>query len=308
MRFFKKKKKTLFATMVAIVCVLTVSSIWYFATPSVTKGEESPLNTEQTTEQTKEKETKEKIVLINLSTNEVTLRNGNEVLAVLPIVSQGKPGSYYETIGGSYHNDYKIALHFSSIGHVYMPYSVHLFGNYFIHGIPYYQDGTKVSSTYSGGCIRLHDADAKMVYDFVSRGTTIILTRTNEEAFAPTPTTADTFSSKEMTDLMVATISLELLTQDNEIMGTDTSTTTTTRRKLLPQLLHEGNESVSHLYAQALGETIYVEAMNQKAQALGLTNTHFTDVTSPVETSHEDYSRFMEYISTYKSYLLRTNP
>jgi D-alanyl-D-alanine carboxypeptidase len=100
---------------------------------------------------------------------------------------------------------------------------------------------------------------------------------------------------------MVAAISLEALTQDNEILGTHNEVTT--RRKLLPTLLNDNESKVSELYARSIGQDVFVDLMNQKAVSLGLSNTHFNDVTSPVVTTYEDYMRFMTYISTYKSYI-----
>lgn len=242
-------------------------------------------------------------VVVNLHTMMLDLRNGTTTLATFHIISKGKPGSYYETIGGAYENDYKIKNHFSTIGHVYMPWSVHVFGNFFIHGVPYYTDGRKVSTTYSGGCLRLSDEDAKQVYDFVKTGTPILITEGSETDFLATGTSTNTFLSIEMTRLMVATISLEVLTQDNAITDTD-GETLTTRKKLLPRLLVEGDDDISRTFARSRGEAVFVEYMNKKAKALGLTNTVFTHVDAPATTSPEDQARFLDYLSVYKSYLL----
>lgn len=239
-------------------------------------------------------------VLIHLDQMVVELRNGTTTLATLPIVSKGKPGSYYETIGGYYLNDYKTPLHFSSFGHVYMPYSVHVFGNFFIHGIPYYPNGEKVSSSYSGGCVRLNDDDAKIVYDFVDRNTPIIITQGDEYDFKPFATSTEVLRSKEITTLMVATISLEFLNQDDEIL---LPVGTTTRLELIRKLLRNDNPTINKLHAYTLGEKTFVEQMNKKAQALGLTNTTFANVIEEARTTKLEYERFMEYINTYKSYL-----
>ncbi len=289
------KRTHLFLTISILMLTVVGSGLWFMNPPVVTRGE-----TATTTTPTLEEASQEKHIVIHLDTMMLELKKGNEV-EVLPLLSQGKPGSYYETIGGTYRNDYKTPLHFSSIGHVYMPYSVHLFGNYFIHGIPYYPDGRPVSSTYSGGCIRLADENAKKVFDFVDRGTRITITR-GGETFESTKQAAKNFSSIEMTNLMVATISLEALTQDNVITDTD-GVTSTTRKTILPRLLQEGDPKVAKLYASSMGEQAFINTMNDKALALGLTNTYFSDVESPVVTTYEDYERFMTYITTYKSYL-----
>ncbi len=301
MLFVNVHKNPLFASFVLFFTAALIGGLWFIAFPYTTKGETShPVTVQETTST----EITGKHVIIYLKDMKLELKDGNTVLETLPLLSKGKPGSYYETIGGLYYNDYKTPLHFSSIGHVYMPHSVHVFGNYFIHGVPYYEDGTPVSSTYSGGCIRLEDANASKVYDFIKRGTPILITQDDEEVFTSTDKDSETLLKKDMTALMVATISLETLTQDNEITSLD-GEGTTTRKTLLPLLINEHNDDVAHRYAQALGTAGYIEMMNKKARALGLTNTTFDSVTFPATTTYQDYVQFMHYIRSHKSYLLK---
>ena len=290
--------------IISLLAFVAAGNFFFFVTPfTITRSgaKEPATGSHQTLPHNKTPLYEGDHVIVHLDTMAIELRNGSTVITTLPLVSQGKPGSYYETIGGVYKNDYKIPLHFSSIGHVYMPYSVHIFGNYFIHGIPYYPNGDRVSSAYSGGCIRLADKDAETLYTFVKRGTPIVITRGSEVDFTPTSPDASTIASEEMTRLMVATISLEVLTQDSEIYGLNDATTT--RRKLLPELLTNHSNEVPFIYADSLGRSTFVELMNQKARTLGLSNTTFTYVTEPATTSQEDYDRFIKYITTYKSYL-----
>lgn len=242
-------------------------------------------------------------LIVHLALMNIELRDGTTTLATLPIITIGKPGSYYETIGGVYQNDYKIRNHFSSIGHVYMPWSTHVFGNFFIHGIPYYENGTKVSGEYSGGCIRLTDADAKRVYDFISKETPIIVTDHSVEDFAPLATSSIRITSMDMTRLMAATISLEVLTQDDPIFD-PTTKTTTTRRKLLPRLIEDKDDRVIGVLAISRGDATFLDYMNTKARSLGLTNTHFSAINEPAETASPDMERFLAYIQNYKTYLL----
>jgi L,D-transpeptidase catalytic domain len=298
-------------TLSILVACSVISGAWYL-TPTITKAEKRIPATQETKkiDPASQKEApmtlppfhSGRYVLVNLQTEMLTLNDGTTTLATIPLISQGKPRSYYETIGGSYINDYKKVSHFSSIGHVYMPYSIHVFGNFFIHGIPYYPDGKEVSSTYSGGCIRLLTKDAKVVYDFVEKGTPIIITRKGEYDFEKTQPSPSTYSNSTMTNFMVATISLETLTQDDEVIGI--AGLPTTRREMLPLLLKNNDIRVSHHYAQTIGEQAFISLMNKKLEALGLSNTTFKDVISPVLTTKEDYARFMDYITTYKSYLL----
>lgn len=148
--------------------------------------------------------------------------------------------------------------------------------------------------------MRLNDADAKVVYDFIAKGTTIIITRSEGEHFTKTQEDNEMLS-QEMTLLMVATISLEALKQDEVVTYGNKEYT---RLSLLPALLHDKDTSVAELYANTIGEKVFLELMNKRAKTLGLSNTLFTSVTMPASTSYEDYMRFVRYIREYKSYLL----
>jgi hypothetical protein len=282
---------------IAVTLLTITGSILLFMSPfTITQAEKNTSIVPYT-----QKKKPHKYIVADLTNQTITLKEGSSVI-VLPILSQGKPGSYYETIGGLYLNDYKTPLHFSSIGHVYMPYSVHVFGQYFIHGVPYYPNGENVSTAYSGGCIRLTNDNAKIVYDFVQEGTPIIITQEQEDSFDKTDISTSTLESLKMTTLMVALVSLETLTQDNSIV--DAVGNITTRRATLSKLVLQGDFSLTGLYTKDMGEEAYLQLMNQKAEALGLSNTHFENLNSPVTTTYDDYVRFMNYISTYKSYLL----
>lgn len=280
-----------------ILLTIFITTICYASSPINTNAENKKIN-----DVSVDRTANTKTVIVNLRKNTVSLRENNKVVNTFRIVTQGRPGSYYETIGGNYVSDFKVELHFSSLGHVYMPYSVHVFGNYFIHGIPYYPDGVRVSSTYSGGCVRLEDGDAKTVFDFVTPETTIIITKYDEHEFEPTPASDETILSENMTRLMVAVISLEFLAQDETIID-KRNNVTTTRKDLLPRLF-DNDGDVGELYALSFKDDTYVSTMNRKARSLGLSRTTFTSISSPVITTDVDYARFMGYISLYKSYLL----
>lgn len=116
-----------------------------------------------------------KVVVVDLTgMTAYTYEDGilNEAYTVL---SKGRPGTAWETPAGEYTIKTKERNHFSSIGEVWMPYSMQFFGNYFIHGWPYYSDGTPVSEGYSGGCIRMSDEDSQKIFEFVDVGTEVIV-------------------------------------------------------------------------------------------------------------------------------------
>lgn len=117
----------------------------------------------------------ERALVANLEKMTLGLYEHGKKVKELPILSKGRPGSPWETPSGEYEVLYKTENHFSSIGQVYMPSSVQFFGNFFIHGWPYYPDGTPVSEGYSGGCIRLSTEDAAEVFKFVDAKTPVIV-------------------------------------------------------------------------------------------------------------------------------------
>lgn len=289
-----------------VITLLFISSVWYASSPVIYKTEALPNAPSSFLQQESIAEEPLYVgdhVVVSLGNMEVYLKNGTTTLETFPIISKGKPDSYYETIGGSYENDYKIRNHFSSIGHVYMPWSVHVYGNFFIHGIPYYEDGTEVSSTYSGGCIRLSNDHAERVYEFVKRGTPVIVAEHDEKEFAPTTKAEPSMESIDLTRFMVATVSLEVLAQDSEILDLNRENTTT-RRKLLPRLITEGDDRVSIRLADAVGEEAFIEYMNKKAASIGMTSTVFTSLVEPTATTPADMERFSHYLVEYKTYLI----
>ena len=126
-------------------------------------------------------ENKMDFVEADLRTMHLTLYESGVAKQTLDILTKGKEKSWWETPTGDYKVLGKSTLAYSSIGNVWMPYSIQFYGNYLIHGWPYYDDGTPVSQGYSGGCIRLATNDAKTVFDFVKVGTPVLILENHEE-------------------------------------------------------------------------------------------------------------------------------
>src|SRR3989344_4766614 len=103
----------------------------------------------------------EDFIFADLAAMELVLWKGGAPAKTFPIKARGEERSFFETPNGVYKIRSREENHFSSIGEVWMPWSMHFYGNYFIHGWPYYPSGTPVSEKFSGGCIRLSSADAK---------------------------------------------------------------------------------------------------------------------------------------------------
>lgn len=114
-------------------------------------------------------------IFTDLNNLELQLYDHGKLIKSFPVLGKGKEGSLFETPSGYYKIRGKEANHFSSIGKVWMPWSMHFFGNYFIHGWPYYPDGTPVSTRFSGGCIRVSDKDAEEIFNIARTGTPFLV-------------------------------------------------------------------------------------------------------------------------------------
>jgi lipoprotein-anchoring transpeptidase ErfK/SrfK len=125
-----------------------------------------------------------KAIVANLESMKLDLYEDGKVIESFEILSKGRPGTAWETPPGAFEILYKQENHFSTIGKVWMPFSMQFFGNYFIHGWPYYPDGTPVSEGYSGGCIRLSTSDAETVYNFSEVGIKTILLGATQESIS----------------------------------------------------------------------------------------------------------------------------
>lgn len=124
---------------------------------------------------------KGRAIRIDLGSLNMELYENGELTDQIEIVSRGKSGTPWETPVGVYKISAKEENHFSSIGEVWMPYSMQFYGNFFIHGWPYYPNGKAVAEGYSGGCIRLRTEDAKKVYQFADTDTAVYVYNSESE-------------------------------------------------------------------------------------------------------------------------------
>lgn len=268
----------------------------------------------------------EKVTFVEVDLSQMVARVYKDGVSILevPVKTKGKEGSWWETPAGLYKIETKEKTHYSTMGHVTQPWSMEFQGNFFIHGIPYYPDGTKVSSTFSGGCIRLEDEDAKKIFNEVSVGTPILV---YEKDFIP-----DTFSYKEskpniqassfmvadilnnhvflknnetqqistdfITKFMTALVATEYINiERTTIVSKDSLVETSTPRlragmkidiyQLLFPLLRESSNEAAEAIARSYGRSEFIKHMNEKAKSIGMNNTIFVD---PSGTSLENVS------------------
>ncbi len=283
-----------------------------------------------------------KAVYADLNSMTLALYEQGEKKAEFPIASKGRPGSYWETPTGEYRALTKEQNHFSSIGEVWMPYSIGFFGNFFIHGWPTYPSGAAVSRGYSGGCIRLETAHAAQVYAFVDKETPIFVTEKHVPEAGnlgylalnytrPPAISAQGFivtdldngyvftekdrskprSIASITKLMTAIISLEAVNQEREVefskqdvdiygnSGSFIQGEILRAKDLLAPLLLSSSNDTAYALARTIGTDRFVGLMNDKARALGLSGTHYSDPSGlQLEnvSTPEDLAKLMKYI------------
>ncbi len=268
---------------------------------------------------------------------------GEEVFKA-PIASKGKEGSWWETPAGLYSIGFKKENHFSSFGSVYQPWSMTFQGNFFIHGWPYFPDGTPVPEGFSGGCIRLSNEDAEALYNLVAVGTEVLVHEADfanddfvyepkiPELETPNYLLADIQNSTilaasdldavapiaSVTKLMTALVAVEYINLDKNVYISYVPSVpsviprlavgqTVSMYSLLQLLMVESSNEAAEYIAGIVGRERFIELMNKKAEALGLDHTVFTDpsgLDAGNVSSVGDLLRLSQYIYNNRSFIL----
>lgn len=107
---------------------------------------------------------KEDFVEVNLSDMRARVWKQGVVTKGVPIALAGDPQGWGGTAAGLYSVRSKQEVKYSSIAQVYMPWAMHFYGKYFIHGEPYLAGGEKRETDATGGCIQLLNEDAEAIF------------------------------------------------------------------------------------------------------------------------------------------------
>jgi hypothetical protein len=261
-----------------------------------------------------------------------------------PILAKGEKGSWWETPAGLYKIEAKKGRYFSSFGQVYQPSSMVFQGNFRIHGWPEYTNGTPVDESYTGGGIRLSNEDATTLYELVKVNTPVLvheLRDTRRDSFLYEPKIpelktphyliADVESSTvlaasdldvpapiaSITKLMTALIAAEYINLDATVSVAQPSFVTSlvprlgdrsqvSMYSLLQLLLIESSNEAAEVIAAQLGREVFIERMNEKAAALGLTSTRFADpsgLSAENISSLSDLLRLTQYIHENRRFI-----
>lgn len=128
-----------------------------------------------TIERAKLIEKKKSFINLDLKKMQLTLYEEGKEFKKFPILGKGKEGSWWETPPGAYFVGEKAVDHFSTVVRVWMPYAIQFYGNFFIHGWPYYSGGRLLPAGPSGGCVRLNTSDSAVVFKFAERGMPVLV-------------------------------------------------------------------------------------------------------------------------------------
>ncbi|RJQ32018.1 hypothetical protein C4572_01610 [Candidatus Parcubacteria bacterium] len=294
-----------------------------------------------------------KYIEADLSKMTISLYQDGKLKESLEIRSKGRPGSPWETPTGEYAVLLKEKEHFSSIGGVWMPNSIQFFGNFFIHGWPYFKDGTPVYEGYSGGCIRLSTEDSEKVFAFAEIETPIYITnsslnfdqfndnsyysskvsikspRLSAEAYLVADAETgeiileknkdEKYPIASITKLMTALASLETIDQSKitavpndldyenyNISGLSKGEIISVGDLIYPLLLQSSNTAAEAI-ADFRGRANFIRGMNQKAAAIGLLDTSFSDPSGLSEknlSTPSDIFKFISYLHKGKRHIL----
>lgn len=289
-------------------------------------------------------ENQQTFIEVDLTTMSVSFFETGTLKKEVSILTKGERGSWWETPAGLYNVTLKKERHFSSFGQVYTPWTISFSNNLSIHGWPTDESGEPVSEEYVGGRIRLADADAKSLYELVSVATPVLVyekqSATDNFVYEPkipeldTPhyLIADVKSSTvlassdldtvvpiaSITKLMTALVATENLDLDSTVNVTAPTFVQSliprlgernrvSMYSLLQLLLMESSNEASEIIASQLDREVFIELMNEKATAIGMNHTVFTDpsgLSSGNVSTVRDLLRLVQYIEHHRRFIL----
>jgi serine-type D-Ala-D-Ala endopeptidase (penicillin-binding protein 7) len=266
------------------------------------------------------------------------------VLAVsAPVLSVGQEGSWWDSPSGLYEVDSSKERDFSSLAQVYFPWAVTFEGNYTIHGVPEYPGGTRVDDDFSGGGIRIANADAEKIYNLSAAGMPVLVYKKAREkdhfvyaaavpgVSAPHYLIADIDSGSmlaasdlsvavpiaSVTKLMTAVVTAEKLDLDSRIQVSSPNfvesliprlqdRSSASVYSLLQILLVESSNEAAEVIAGEYGRAEFIEEMNTKAKQVGMLQSNFVD---PSGLGNENVStladlfRLTQYIHVNRNFI-----
>ena len=125
--------------------------------------------------------TEQKGLQIDLVAQKAILFENGTIIEIVPVAYQSPENVWFQTPTGYFRVGFMNENHRSSLFPVNMPYAIQITEDFFMHEIPFYDDGTKVTSKFSGGCLRFETDIAKRLFEFLDRGDQLVIYKTLDD-------------------------------------------------------------------------------------------------------------------------------
>lgn len=250
----------------------------------------------------------------DLDSNTVRFFKNGVLLFASEILAEGQTGSWWDAPSGLYKVESVDERHFSTYTQAYFPWSITFEGNYVIHGVPQYPDGTEVPVAFSGGGVRISTEDAEELFGLVAVDTPVLVHKEPPAAdsFVYEPVAPEVSLEHylvadlengtilaasdlhnpvpiaSLTKLMTAVIAAEKMSLDRRVRATSPTfvesliprlaeRSTVSMYSLLQLLLVESSNEAAEVISNEYGRGDFISEMNVKARQLGMFDTAFSD-------------------------------
>jgi len=262
-------------------------------------------------------EAQENFLEVNFSSNKVIVYKAGVAISEAPIYAKGDPQGWGGTPAGLYSvlDMHKVA--YSGIAEVNMPYAIHFYGKYYVHGETYYTSGIKTGDDVSGGCVQLLESDAAKVFAAAEPAMPVLVIDKENDSYSyekissgePPLVSASSYlvtdldsgfvfaeknsqrvsSIASLTKLMTATVvaenidlrkSVEVTPAMLEAYGETDALLLGERYRVVElfyPLLISSSNDAAEATAGFLGRERTIRMMNEKAEALLMQDTKFVD-------------------------------
>ncbi len=275
---------------------------------------------------------------VNLAEMKIALYKEGFLIKEAYILTKGNSDNWGGSAAGLYRILSGNKASFSIGSGVYMPYALHYYGKYYIHGIPYYPGGVKFDSLFSGGCLRLSDKDAEAIYELSDLNMPVLIIdkeRDNYEHSRKEITEFPELSAKSyliadldsgyvfaeknslqplpiasLTKLMTAVVVAENVNLKKSILikekmleayGSTEGLELGKRFRVVElfyPLLIESSNDVAEALSYFLGREKTIKLMNEKAKFILMKQTEFTDP-SGFDPGNVSTARDLFYLARY---------
>jgi D-alanyl-D-alanine carboxypeptidase/poly-gamma-glutamate capsule biosynthesis protein CapA/YwtB (metallophosphatase superfamily) len=130
-----------------------------------------------------------KVIRVNLYTMTLKQYENGTLVDTKRILAKGVTGSIWEVPSGSFPISNAVDDYYSDNMGAWTPYTLNLFGNYFIHGEPHDSKGRTLGLSFKKGGIRLSNQDAKELYEWADPETRISVY--SDSTLQPAPISAE---------------------------------------------------------------------------------------------------------------------